>query len=80
MKKIVFIVIFLSGCSTNQIDFEELHDSRFDVGCAVVNGNYNGSYLKGSVNACKLVCSKDLPDNYYYEYKNNFCLVRVGIK
>lgn len=81
MKTILLIIIVLftlSGCSSSTI--KNMHDERFTTGCAVVNAGVKLGYLnqEGNAEACKLVCSPDLPKNFNYSYEDVVCKVHIG--
>jgi len=80
---IVFVLIglvgimSLTGCSST---IKAVHTESFKTGCAVVNAQVRLGYMnqEGQAEACKLICSKELPDNFTYEYNNGMCKVKVG--
>ena len=80
---IVFMV-YISGCSTGNT-LKDIRDSNLTQGCVTVELLLNfDSYFnttKGSGEVCKLKCSNDLPENFYYRYDNSRtgCHQQVGI-
>jgi len=78
-KVALFVVgiILLSSCSST---IDAVHTKEFNTGCAVINAQAKLGILnqEGQAEACKLVCSKELPDNFHYEYTNGMCKVKIG--
>jgi len=68
----------LQGCKT----VESFRDPHLTVGCKVVEAQLKLGYFNqaGETVVCKLKCSKELPENFYYKYDNDRtgCHVEVG--
>ena len=79
MYKILLLVLLLTGCAGTA---ERLKDSDLNMGCKVIEAETKLGYFnqEGSLGVCKLKCSKDLPDNFYYSYSNSRtgCSVHIG--
>lgn len=75
---VVFILIFLTGCSGGGLDFDQVRDERMQEGCITYSAN-GTSYLKmASGEVCKTICTPDLPDNFEYSYDRNGCEVYIN--
>lgn len=73
------LVFLLSGCSQSIVDTNK---DDFIIGCKVVRASANLGYLSqsGSVEACKLVCSKSIPKTLVYSYESPGCKINIGVK
>lgn len=72
---IIVIVLLLQGCITTA----DLKPSTFSMGCMVTDANVSTGIVnsQGSIEACKLVCSEDLPNGFKYKYEARGCLVEI---
>ena len=67
----MLLIFSLQGCSGT---IESLKDPKMDQGCVVIEAGLKLGYFnqEGQAEACKLKCSTDLPDNFFFcERLNN---------
>ena len=75
---ILFAIFTLQGCKT----IEKLQEPTMIEGCVAVRAHAKLGYFnqEGAAEACKVKCSKELPENYCWSYENQQtgCKVKVG--
>ena len=73
----ILLLFLVSGCSGT---IQNMREPDFTQGCKVVDSQIKLGYFnqEGQADACKLKCSKTLPDNFSYNYESRGCSINVG--